>query len=164
LQVLQGGGNMPAYAKNLSPSETTALVQFLERLHPVNQSPSADASRNEAIGRHRAQTVKEVEWRLVARPRYRLDVPRRGYECPCGSGGRLVAWLIGALVHATCNRACVAPRLSSRRASGPVRRRRQSVRQCIESKRPLHQSIAQVEPALVPIHWCALSADDGSLK
>jgi ubiquinol-cytochrome c reductase cytochrome b subunit len=27
-QVLQGGGNMPAYGKNVSPSETTALVQF----------------------------------------------------------------------------------------------------------------------------------------
>jgi ubiquinol-cytochrome c reductase cytochrome b subunit len=48
-QVLQGGGNMPAYGKNLSPSETTALVQFLETLHPVNQPPAADASRNAAM-------------------------------------------------------------------------------------------------------------------
>jgi len=39
-QVLQGGGNMPAYGKNLSPSETTALVRFLETLHPsINQQP-----------------------------------------------------------------------------------------------------------------------------
>jgi len=30
-QVIQGGGNMPAYAKNLSPAETTALVAFSER-------------------------------------------------------------------------------------------------------------------------------------
>ena len=28
-QVIQGGGNMPAYGKNLSPAETTALVAFL---------------------------------------------------------------------------------------------------------------------------------------
>ena len=33
-QVLQGGGNMPAYGKNLSPAETTALVRFLTTLHP----------------------------------------------------------------------------------------------------------------------------------
>ena len=44
-QVIQGGGNMPAYGKNLSPAETTALVQFLETLHPPGQSPAQDASR-----------------------------------------------------------------------------------------------------------------------
>jgi ubiquinol-cytochrome c reductase cytochrome b subunit len=33
-QVIQGGGNMPSYAKNLSPPETTALVSFLQTLHP----------------------------------------------------------------------------------------------------------------------------------
>jgi ubiquinol-cytochrome c reductase cytochrome b subunit len=32
-QVIQGGGNMPAYGKNLGPAETTALVAFLETLH-----------------------------------------------------------------------------------------------------------------------------------
>jgi ubiquinol-cytochrome c reductase cytochrome b subunit len=47
-QVLQGGGNMPAYGKNLSPAETTALVAFLETLHPTGQAPARDASR--AIG------------------------------------------------------------------------------------------------------------------
>lgn len=31
-QVIQGGGNMPAYGKNLSPDEVTALVAFLETL------------------------------------------------------------------------------------------------------------------------------------
>jgi ubiquinol-cytochrome c reductase cytochrome b subunit len=36
---------MPAYAKNLSPAETTALVAFLETLHPEGQSPARDASR-----------------------------------------------------------------------------------------------------------------------
>jgi ubiquinol-cytochrome c reductase cytochrome b subunit len=48
-QVIQGGGNMPAYGKNLSPAETTALVSFLERLHPPNQAPARDASRDVAI-------------------------------------------------------------------------------------------------------------------
>jgi ubiquinol-cytochrome c reductase cytochrome b subunit len=43
-QVLQGGGNMPAYGKNLSPAETTALVAFLETLHPAGQPPARDAS------------------------------------------------------------------------------------------------------------------------
>jgi ubiquinol-cytochrome c reductase cytochrome b subunit len=45
-QVIQGGGNMPAYGKNLSPAETTALVAFLETLHPAGQAPA----RNFAIG------------------------------------------------------------------------------------------------------------------
>jgi ubiquinol-cytochrome c reductase cytochrome b subunit len=44
-QVIQGGGNMPAYGKNLSPAETTALIAFLETLHPAGQSPARDASR-----------------------------------------------------------------------------------------------------------------------
>jgi ubiquinol-cytochrome c reductase cytochrome b subunit len=44
-QVIQGGGNMPAYGKNLTPAETTALVKFLETLHPAGQTPAQDASR-----------------------------------------------------------------------------------------------------------------------
>ena len=48
-QVIQGGGNMPAYGKNLSPAETTALVAFLETLHPPNQAPARDAARDAAI-------------------------------------------------------------------------------------------------------------------
>jgi ubiquinol-cytochrome c reductase cytochrome b subunit len=48
-QVIQGGGNMPAYGKNLSPAETTALVAFLETLHPAGQSPARDASRAIAL-------------------------------------------------------------------------------------------------------------------
>jgi ubiquinol-cytochrome c reductase cytochrome b subunit len=35
---------MPAYGKNLSPPETTALVAFLNSLHPPNQKPAQDAS------------------------------------------------------------------------------------------------------------------------
>jgi ubiquinol-cytochrome c reductase cytochrome b subunit len=39
-QVLQGGGNMPAYGKNLSPPEVNALVAFLETLRPPGQVPA----------------------------------------------------------------------------------------------------------------------------
>jgi ubiquinol-cytochrome c reductase cytochrome b subunit len=49
-QVIQGGGNMPAYAKNLSPAETTALVAFLQTLHPAGQAPARDASRDVVLG------------------------------------------------------------------------------------------------------------------
>jgi ubiquinol-cytochrome c reductase cytochrome b subunit len=49
-QVIQGGGNMPAYGKNLSPAETTALVAFLKTLHPANQRPARNASQAVALG------------------------------------------------------------------------------------------------------------------
>jgi ubiquinol-cytochrome c reductase cytochrome b subunit len=51
-QVIQGGGNMPAYGKNLSPAETTALVAFLETLHPAGQAPARDAALEESSERH----------------------------------------------------------------------------------------------------------------
>ena len=44
-QVIQGGGNMPAYGKNLSPPEVTALVSFLETLHPSEQLPARDPAQ-----------------------------------------------------------------------------------------------------------------------
>ena len=44
-QVIQGGGNMPAYGKNLSPAETTALVAFLTTMHPPGQEPARNAAR-----------------------------------------------------------------------------------------------------------------------
>jgi ubiquinol-cytochrome c reductase cytochrome b subunit len=44
-QVLQGGGNMPAYGNALSPSQTTALVHFLGTLHVENERDAIDASR-----------------------------------------------------------------------------------------------------------------------
>ncbi len=43
-QVLQGGGNMPAYGKNLSPPEVAALVAFLETLHPPGERAARDPS------------------------------------------------------------------------------------------------------------------------
>jgi ubiquinol-cytochrome c reductase cytochrome b subunit len=51
-QVIQGGGNMPAYGKNLSPTETTALVAFLETLHPAGQAVARDATRGVALAEH----------------------------------------------------------------------------------------------------------------
>lgn len=43
-QVLQGGGNMPAYGKNLRPAEVTALVAFLSTLRPGYERPAVDAA------------------------------------------------------------------------------------------------------------------------
>jgi ubiquinol-cytochrome c reductase cytochrome b subunit len=56
-QVIQGGGNMPAYGKNLSPAETTALVAFLQTLHPAGQAPALDPSRAIALGKRRRELV-----------------------------------------------------------------------------------------------------------
>jgi ubiquinol-cytochrome c reductase cytochrome b subunit len=39
-QVLQGGGNMPAYGKNLTPAEVTALVAFMQTLRPAQEPPA----------------------------------------------------------------------------------------------------------------------------
>ncbi len=38
-QIIQGGGNMPAYGRNLSPPEATALVAFLR--DPASCRPDA---------------------------------------------------------------------------------------------------------------------------
>jgi ubiquinol-cytochrome c reductase cytochrome b subunit len=43
-QILQGGGNMPAYGNALNPSETQALMRFLMTLHG-DLTPAVDASR-----------------------------------------------------------------------------------------------------------------------
>jgi ubiquinol-cytochrome c reductase cytochrome b subunit len=55
-QVIQGGGNMPAYGNSLSPAETTALVAFLETLHPTTQSPARDAARELVLSNGQPQT------------------------------------------------------------------------------------------------------------
>lgn len=39
-----GGGNMPAYGKQVKPSEMTALVEFLVSLRPVGQPPAGAAA------------------------------------------------------------------------------------------------------------------------
>jgi ubiquinol-cytochrome c reductase cytochrome b subunit len=43
-QVLQGGGNMPAYGNALNPSETKALMSFLMTLRGNNLAPAVDSS------------------------------------------------------------------------------------------------------------------------
>jgi ubiquinol-cytochrome c reductase cytochrome b subunit len=55
-QVLQGGGNMPAYGNALNPSETTALVSFLKTLRGNNLSPAIDASRQAVVSSEQQST------------------------------------------------------------------------------------------------------------
>ena len=43
-QVIQGGGNMPAYGKKLSPAEVEALVAFMRTLAPKSRPPARDSS------------------------------------------------------------------------------------------------------------------------
>ncbi len=43
-QVIQGGGNMPAYGKKLSPPEVEALVSFLATLRPASGPPVKDSA------------------------------------------------------------------------------------------------------------------------
>jgi ubiquinol-cytochrome c reductase cytochrome b subunit len=43
-QVIQGGGNMPAYGKNLSPAEVAALVAFMQTLHVPHAAVARDAT------------------------------------------------------------------------------------------------------------------------
>ncbi len=40
-----GGGNMPAYGKQISPAEMTALVAFLENLRPADALPAEPTTR-----------------------------------------------------------------------------------------------------------------------
>jgi ubiquinol-cytochrome c reductase cytochrome b subunit len=60
-QVLQGGGNMPAYGNALSPSETTALVRFLTTLRGNNLSPAIDASRHMVSTNEAPTAPKKVQ-------------------------------------------------------------------------------------------------------
>ncbi|HLI77259.1 MAG TPA: c-type cytochrome, partial [Acidobacteriaceae bacterium] len=46
-QVIQGGGNMPAYAKKLSPAEVDALVAFMQTLHPPHVPPVRPSDQRE---------------------------------------------------------------------------------------------------------------------
>jgi ubiquinol-cytochrome c reductase cytochrome b subunit len=39
-----GGGNMPAFGKQINPDEMTALVAFLESLRPPGELPAEPAS------------------------------------------------------------------------------------------------------------------------
>jgi len=58
-QVIQGGGNMPAYGNNLSPAETTALVAFLETLHPATQSRARDGARDLVLSESKPKSATQ---------------------------------------------------------------------------------------------------------
>lgn len=44
-QILQGGGNMPAYGKALKPAEVAAIVAFLASMHPANEPPARNSAQ-----------------------------------------------------------------------------------------------------------------------
>jgi ubiquinol-cytochrome c reductase cytochrome b subunit len=43
-QVIQGGGNMPAYGKKVSPAEVEALVSFMQTLRQRDEAPARPSS------------------------------------------------------------------------------------------------------------------------
>ncbi|MFZ2064064.1 MAG: c-type cytochrome, partial [Candidatus Binatus sp.] len=43
-QIVQGGGNMPAYGKNLTPPQVNAIVAFLATMHPAGEPPARDSA------------------------------------------------------------------------------------------------------------------------
>lgn len=59
-QVLQGGGNMPAYGNALNPSETKALMSFLMTLRGNDLSPAIDSSRQLANTVDTAPPIQSV--------------------------------------------------------------------------------------------------------
>ncbi|MBV9406984.1 MAG: cytochrome b N-terminal domain-containing protein [Acidobacteriaceae bacterium] len=46
-QVIQGGGNMPAYGKKLTPAEVEALVAFMRTLAPESKKPVRPSAKPE---------------------------------------------------------------------------------------------------------------------
>lgn len=66
-KVVTGGGNMPAYGKNLSPPEIEALVSFLETLHPANERPAVDAAQ-QAIAAAEAEAAGETQGKAAKSP------------------------------------------------------------------------------------------------
>ena len=64
-QVIQGGGNMPAYGKNLSPAEVAALVAFMQTLH----APHAAAARDATVPERPGEQEQQTHWPLAAMQR-----------------------------------------------------------------------------------------------
>ena len=89
-QVIQGGGNMPAYGKNLNPAEVTALVSFLETLHPTNQPAARDAATSSAACRA-GQRPASAHAR-----RHAIRLSRRAAILVHPSAPRRSLWLITA--------------------------------------------------------------------
>ena len=44
-QVIQGGGNMPAYGKNLSPDQVDAVVAYMVSLRTPGVAAARDSSQ-----------------------------------------------------------------------------------------------------------------------
>jgi ubiquinol-cytochrome c reductase cytochrome b subunit len=55
--VIQGGGNMPAYGKNLSPAEVAALVAFMQTLHAPHAAVAHDTTVPERSDGQAPQTT-----------------------------------------------------------------------------------------------------------
>ena len=66
-KVVTGGGNMPAYGKNLSAPEIEALVSFLQTLHPANEPPAFDAAQH-AIAASQAAAAAETHGKAPKSP------------------------------------------------------------------------------------------------
>jgi ubiquinol-cytochrome c reductase cytochrome b subunit len=47
-QVIEGGGNMPAYGKTLTPDEVDAVVAYMVTLRPAHVKPAEDTTLSEA--------------------------------------------------------------------------------------------------------------------
>jgi ubiquinol-cytochrome c reductase cytochrome b subunit len=76
-QVLQGGGNMPAYGNALSPAETTALVAFLKTLNGNDLRPAQDASRALTGGNVPGETLPGQK-KPSGQPHLSKESPTRG--------------------------------------------------------------------------------------
>ncbi len=53
-----GGGNMPAYGKQMSPAEMTALADFLVRLRPSGTTPAQTPTGNPKQVTHSVKTLR----------------------------------------------------------------------------------------------------------
>ena len=60
-QIIQGGGNMPAYGKNLSPQQIKALTAYLVSLRPPNAAPAQDSANPEKPLRASTEEGKKGE-------------------------------------------------------------------------------------------------------
>ena len=56
-QIIQGGGNMPAYGKKLSPAEVEAIVSYMGTLRPNYEPASRDSASPENPGSRPGKTI-----------------------------------------------------------------------------------------------------------
>ena len=113
-QVLLGGGNMPAYGSALSPAETTALVQFLDTMHPNYQPAAEDASRR-VVGQT-GGVRPERRWSVAAEQRE--DAPEwidDSAICAPELGALLRAWSLPGAAGCHCRHAVVSARMAALR-------------------------------------------------